>query len=647
MKKIELSNNETLTDYSKEIVQAIQQNKELLLISPTGTGKTHFTSKELMKHFAGYQIAIFAPLTSIVKQIEIDKIPTIYKSSNIVDLNNAVTSPVFFGTYDAAIHLESWNPEKPLILIVDEYHSLINSVDYRKKAVQAVQNLTKKAAKIVYLTATPPPTPPPITTGTKKIQFTKTTPAKKTIVINPNGIDIDSLTDLIQANPQVKHLVRVQSKAKIELIKRELTKSGIKTAAIYNGSKDSETLEYINKNSLIDDSFQVILCTSKLETGVNITNSGAWIVHFVAKEIEPDNFIQFYSRLRNPEKLTVYYHGKIKPESIENQKIIDISSQITAKNRSIYNESLHTLPPVIGQNRQLKSIEIFHPYGAAKSYEFDTLKEVRAAIFKNYGIENFQSYISDYDPNTNFEILPLFRGKEKRSNQSEINKKWLETAKIQDLEALIEVAKKKYLKTEYKEFVIIPAGRELSEPAQKIYESDLKIEFLSSKVIQLLKLDIKLKDTSELILNNYSPEKWNSLMMRLKVTKTAANRQAQFDKGTLRIIQSIQFETGKEYTSNELYRIIIKTVGKRLKSINKANAIQFIRAFFDVSGKRTKQGMKYKISPLKAKKAIKIKRGAGGERVNNHLITGVKLMFEFYKSNVRFTPKKAETVFIN
>ena len=561
MKKIELSSNETLTDYGEEIVQAIHKNKEIMIVSPTGTGKTHFTSKELINHFPGHQIAIFAPLTSIVKQIEIDKIPTIYKSSNIVDLNNAVTSPVFFGTYDAAIHLESWNPEKPLILIVDEYHSLINSIEYRNEAVQAVQNLAKKAAKIIYLTATPPPIPEKIDrnfTGTEKIQFTKITPTKKTIIINPNGIDTDSLTDLIknslQENPQIKHLVRIEYKAKIKSIQRELTKLGIKTAAIYNGSKDSETLEYINKNSLIDDSFQVILCTSKLETGVNITNSGAWIVHFVAKEIEPDNFIQFYSRLRKPDNLTAFYHGKIKPESIENDEILRIADRIRHKNRSILNQSLHTLPPENGE------IETFHHYGAAKCSEFHTLREIRAAIFKNYGIENFQSYISDYDPNTNFEILPLFRGKEKRSNQSEINKKWLETAKIQDLEALIEVAKKKYLKTEYKEFVIIPAGRELSEPAQKIYESDIKIEFLSSKVIQLLQLDIKLKDTSELILNNYSPEKWNSLMMRLKVTKTAANKQAQFDKGTLRIIQSIQFET-KEYTSNELYRLIIKTVG--------------------------------------------------------------------------------------
>ena len=644
MRKIELSSNETLTDYSKEIVQAIHQHKELLLISPTGTGKTHFTSKELIKHFAGYQIAIFAPLTSIVKQIEIDKIPTIYKGSKNFELNNAITSAAFFGTYDSAIHLDSWNPEKPLILIVDEYHSLINSIEYRNEAVQAVQNLTKKAAKIVYLTATPPP----ITTGTQRIQFTKTTPAKKTIVINPNGIDIDSLTDLIQANPQIKHLVRIESKAKIKSIQRKLMKSGIKTAAIYNGSKDSETLDKINQNSIICDNIQVVLSTSKLETGVNINNSGNWIVHFVSKEIEPDNFIQFYSRLRNPENLTVYYHGKIKPESIENQKIIDISSQITAKNRSIYNESLHTLPPVeIGQNGQLKSIKTFHHFGAAKSYEFNTLKEVRTAIFKEYGLENFQSYVSDYDPNTNFEILPLFKGKEKRSNQSEINKKWLETAKIQDLEALIEVAKKRYRKKEYKNFVPIPAGLALSEPARKIYESDLKIEYLSSKVIQLLKLDVKLKDTAELILNNYSPEKWKTLMMRLKVTKPAANKQAQFDKGTLRIIQSIQFETGKEYTSSELYRIIIKTVGKRLKNIKKANAIQFIRAFFKVDSKRNSKGMKYKISPLQAKKTIKIKRGAGGERSKNQIITGVKLMFNFYKSNVRI-PKTAEkTVFIN
>ena len=503
MKKIELSSNETLTDYGEEIVQAIHKNKEIMIVSPTGTGKTYLTSKELINHFPGHQIAIFAPLTSIVKQIEIDKIPTIYKSSNIVDLNNAVTSPVFFGTYDAAIHLESWNPEKPLILIVDEYHSLINSIEYRNEAVQAVQNLAKKAAKIIYLTATPPPIPEKIdrnftgviTTGTEKIQFTKITPTKKTIIINPNGVDTDSLTDLIknslQENPQIKHLVRIEYKAKIKSIQRELTKLGIKTAAIYNGSKDSETLEYINKNSLIDDSFQVILCTSKLETGVNITNSGAWIVHFVAKEIEPDNFIQFYSRLRKPDNLTAFYHGKIKPESIENDEILRIADRTRHKNRSILNEALHTLPPVEhGQIGQLKNIKTFHPFGAVHCTEFHTLKEIRTAIFRKYGIENFQSYISDYDPNTNFEILPLFRGKEKRSNQSEINKKWLETAKIQDLEALIEVAKKKYLKTEYKKFVTIPAGRELSEQAKKIYESDLKIEFLSSKVIQLLKLNI-------------------------------------------------------------------------------------------------------------------------------------------------------------
>lgn len=587
MKKIELSSNETLTDYSKEIVQAIHKNKELLLISPTGTGKTHFTSKELMKHFAGYQIAIFAPLTSIVKQIEIDKIPTIYKSSNIVDLNNAVTSPVFFGTYDAAIHLDSWNPEKPLILIVDEYHSLINSIEYRSKPVQAVQNLTKKAAKVILLTATPPP----ITPDETEVQFTKTTPAKKTIVINPNGIDIDSLTDLIQANPQNKHLVRIESKAKIKSIQSKLTKSGIKTAAIYNGSKDSEVLDYINKNSSINDKLQVILCTSKLETGVNINNLGTWIVHFVAKEIEPDNFIQFYSRLRNPEKLTVYYHGKIKPESIENQKITHIESQKRAQNNYVLNQSNNTLPPAENGH-----IETFHHYGAAKCSEFHTLKESRTAIFKEYGIENFKAYISDYDSNVIFEILPLFKGKEKRGNQSEINKKWLETAKIQDLEALIEVAKKKYLKVEYKNYVTIPAGRELSDPAQKIYESDLKIEFLSSKVIQLLKLNIDLKDTSELILSNYSPDKWNSLIMNLKSTKTAATKEAQFDKETLILIQSIKFETGKEYTSNDVYRIIIKTVGKRLKSISKTNAIQFIKAFFDVSGRRTKQGMKYKLS---------------------------------------------------
>lgn len=630
MKKIELSSNETLTDYSKEIVQAIHENKELLLVSPTGTGKTHFTSKELIKHFAGYQIAIFVPLTSIAKQLENDKIPTIYDGSNYIELNNAVSSPVFAGTYNSAIelNLHSWNPEKPLILIVDEYHSLINSIDYRSNPVQAVQNLSKKAAKIVYLTATPPP----ITTGAQRIQFTKTTPAKKTIVINPNGIDIDSLTDLIQANPQVKHLVRVESKAKIKSIQRELTKSGIKTAAVYNGSKDSEVLDYINKNSAINKDLQVILCTSKLETGVNINNSGNWIVHFLAKETkpepEPDNFIQFYSRLRAPENLTVYYHGKIKPESIENEYISHISSDIRAKNNFILNQSFHTLPPV--DNGQIKT---FHHYGAANCSEFHTLKEIRAAIFSDYGIENFESYISDYDPNVIFEILPFFKGKEKRSNQTEINKKWLETAKIQDLEALIEVAKKRYRKKEYKNFVHIPARWELSEPAQKIYESDLKIEFLSSKVIQLLKLDVKLKDIAELILNNYGPNKWNSLMYRLKVAKTAANKQAQFDKDTLRIIQSIQFETGREYTSNELFKIIIKAVGKRLKRVTKDNVMQFIRAFFKVDGKRTKHGMKYKISLLQSKTPVI--RGAGGGRGERPISQGIELFTSFFNSGFK------------
>lgn len=588
MKQIIIKNS--VSDAKKELFNSIQDNRQLLIIAPTGTGKTYFSIESLSHLFPDYQIQMFCPLTSIVEQTaEKHKIPAVFKYTTGNELANAKCSKVLVSTYDGAEQLQ--NPDRPFILVLDEYHSFINSCDYRSNAIEYVENLIQKAAKIIYLTATPPP----FTKGIESVQIIQENPMKKDVVINTNGLSFKNLSDLIkielEQNPDVKHLVRIQSKSKIKKFANELKKIGIPTAQIFNHSSDNE-LENIQKNEIISDKIKVVLCTSKVETGVNVKNSGKWQVHFVANGSEPDNFIQFINRLRKPDYLTAFYHGKL---SIESKS--DVEIQIAAER--IFNKNSYLIAQAQQETSDSNGINNFHSFGCKASGKIKTLSEIRKTVFVMFGLEGFVNYIKRYDSGAQITINGFERGKDLIENQSAKNKEWLKTAQEQDLESLIEIAVKHFSRFEYKKDFLIPTGNKLSESAEKVNQLNISVEMLAAKVVQLKKLNISMKDIASMILDNYSPDKWHNLIIKCKLNTglQGSTKEAEFDRKTLLKIQSMKFESNKAYTSNDLHRELIKHVGNRLKAITKQKAVQLLKAFFNLQAKRTNSGNVYTIEP--------------------------------------------------
>jgi hypothetical protein len=306
------------TEIAKEI---LCRNQRILVDSSTGSGKTtSFLNafKELesdRKHFY-----IFATPTIALTLQNAGK-------HNIMSIKGQTKNlfPKIFGyvksgrrafisTYDMAPFLieilRSIEKHITFTLVVDEMHKFITDYDlsYRYEAIKNLYEVSKKATSFIGLSGT--------IDDIYKNEF------ERVITIDNNNPQspcqevavytyekkANAMVELVQLievwTKKRKLLIYIQSKRKIEQLKKILRRKGITVRTINANSKSNTTYKQLIEGETIDPNVQVLLTTSVIADGVNIQNDMEWEVIAVCNEFSNlfnySSIKQISNRLRNP-----------------------------------------------------------------------------------------------------------------------------------------------------------------------------------------------------------------------------------------------------------------------------------------------------------------------------------------------------------
>jgi len=278
---ITIEHNDYLSTIADErFKHELNHRKRILLKAPTGSGKTtlsHELADEWYKQ-NGLPTIIAASLNSIIEQQAAhNKDPhTVFITAKTKEseLQNYLQGNCYkiFVNYDnvaeiAAI-LGKYN------LIVDECHELTTAYSYKPEVVRAVQRAAEQAEKAMYMSATPS------FLGMSDFYFIE---IKSTIVApQPKGVYykrriISTLCKAIATiKPQsnIQQIVLINSRKKIRETAKALKKLGYNIKTIYTNNLDATTYDNLIKTESLSSDVDVLLCTEKVATGLNIKPNG-------------------------------------------------------------------------------------------------------------------------------------------------------------------------------------------------------------------------------------------------------------------------------------------------------------------------------------------------------------------------------------
>ena len=258
----------------------LNHRKRILLKAPTGSGKTTLSHELADEWHAqnGLPTIIAASLNSIIEQQAAhNKDPyTVFITAKTKEseLQNYLQGSCYkiFVNYDnvaeiAAI-LGKYN------LIVDECHELTTAYSYKPEVVRAVQRAAEQAEKSMYMSATPS------LLGMSAFYFIE---IKSTIEApKPKGVYykkrlISTLCKAIatlKPKGDVQQIVLINNKKHIRKTAKALKAIGYNVKTIYTNNLDATTYDNLIKTEILSSNVDVLLCTEKVATGLNIKPNG-------------------------------------------------------------------------------------------------------------------------------------------------------------------------------------------------------------------------------------------------------------------------------------------------------------------------------------------------------------------------------------
>ena len=314
-----------LSDLKNEaFIHALRNYKKNLIKGGTGSGKTVLTYVIATEWYdtTHYPTIIAAPLNAIIEQQKngnknpkfgfctaTDKAPEllIFKDTNKIGMfvnydNLQFVADEFtklFGGYN---------------LIVDESHQITSAFGYKPEVVRDVVNVAATANKTLFLSATPS------LLGLDSfyfIEINRSTPPPTPNIIYQNTNIVSCLVETIctvKPRSGTQQIVLLNNKKRIKKAQHALEQLGYKVATIYTDNTDTAAYTKLINSSLLDPTNDVIICTEKVATGLNIANNGNKIrMIYCETNTNEAGFLcgyshtlytQFVARVRNLETLT-------------------------------------------------------------------------------------------------------------------------------------------------------------------------------------------------------------------------------------------------------------------------------------------------------------------------------------------------------
>lgn len=322
---LEITHDGYLSDLKNEaFLYALRNYKKNLIKGGTGSGKTVLSYEIATEWYdtTGYPTIIGAPLVAIIAQQKsgnknpkfgfctaTDKAPELlaFKDANKIGM---------FVNYDNLRFVadEFTKMYGGYNLIVDESHQITTAFGYKPDVVRDVLNVAATANKTLFLSATPS------LLGLDSfyfIEINRSTPPPTPNIIYQNTNIVSCLVETIcthEPRSGTQTVVLLNNKKHIKKAQLALTNLGYKVEIIYTDNPDTEAYCELINNSLLNPNTDVILCTEKVATGLNIANNGkkvrmiycetnvneAWFLCGYSHTL----YTQFVARVRNLETLT-------------------------------------------------------------------------------------------------------------------------------------------------------------------------------------------------------------------------------------------------------------------------------------------------------------------------------------------------------
>ncbi|SDY68890.1 DEAD/DEAH box helicase family protein [Thermoactinomyces sp. DSM 45892] len=370
-----------------DLAKSLLSEKQTVLIdSPTGSGKTT-SFMNAFNQLASEQdhFYIFAcPTIALTDQVSNSHSIMGIKGEQ-KDLGKKIYSYVkqggraFVTTYDMTPLLVDFLTKKPFkgtfSLVVDEIHKYVSDYakGYRYKAINNLHEASKKARNFIGLSGT--------TNEVDKDMFdrliridngNKGIPAQNYVVYwcerNKRDDWLNELFLTIKAvTKERKALVFINSMEVIEVLKKALTKQGIKAKAITSATKKNPEFKLLVDEERITDDVNVVLATNVIADGVNIKNSLEWetliVCNGTSSIFQPSLIRQMANRLRNPyRRISLFLH---KPK----------------------NEQRHNLYPFESYFQHSLKIANFIKSELEANEHFNAALLARGSVQNHYGIE--------------------------------------------------------------------------------------------------------------------------------------------------------------------------------------------------------------------------------------------------------------------
>lgn len=320
------------TEIAKEI---ICRNKRILVDSPTGSGKTtSFLNafKELESNENHFYIFTTPTIALTLQNAGKHRLMSIKgQTKNLYQMIYQYVKSgkrIFISTYDMTPVLieilRSIEQHITFTLVVDELHKFITDYDlsYRYEAIKNLYETSKQAKSFIGLSGTIDEIYKNEFESVIKIDNGNPASPCQEIAVYTYEKKENALVELVQLievwSTRRKLLIYIQSKKKIEQLKKILQRKKIKVRAINANSKSNSTYKQIVDSETIDSDVQVVLTTSVIADGVNIQNELDWEVIAVCNEFSNlfnySSIKQISNRMRNTYRRFSIYMQEPKPD---------------------------------------------------------------------------------------------------------------------------------------------------------------------------------------------------------------------------------------------------------------------------------------------------------------------------------------------